>query len=55
MDQTNWEHVAVALAHQLLIGLIFGNWWAGSLTILPVYSFVKNLDTIQLNVLIVQW
>ena len=30
MNRTNWEHVAVALAHQIVIGLIFGNWWAGA-------------------------
>lgn len=30
MNRTNWEHVAVALAHQIVVGLLTGNWWAGA-------------------------
>ena len=30
MNQTNFEHAGYALAMQLAIGLVTGNWWAGA-------------------------
>ena len=30
LNQTNFEHAGYALAMQLVIGLLTGNWWAGA-------------------------
>ena len=30
MNITNWQHLGVAVALQILIGALTGNWWAGA-------------------------
>lgn len=30
MNRTHWEHAGYALLMQVVVGLLFGEWWAGA-------------------------